>query len=310
MAHGLPDVLVGLAGEAEDEVPLHADAVFDKAAGDAFGHLGVDALVHGAQDAVASRFDSEGHFTEPVVDEQFEFGVAEPVQNVDASGGVPHVPFADAVPREGRHLRGDDAGDSEEEVVHEPERGHAVLGVQHVELADDVLGLANSDRDVGVGADGRTAEGAVVGAASGADDVGFQVPGTGCPRQELGTTTRREAALSFGGRGPVRVLRQKRAVDVGQGVDVGAEHVSTRLTGRNPRRTCPEEAVTPQDPGQFTPPLFVVQEGGDPQFTLAEDERPQVGHARVGENTVRHGFGMVTTDHERDVRGETGRDTG
>lgn len=55
---------------------------------------------------------------------------------------------------------------------------------------------------------------------------------------------------------------------------------------------------------------LVLQECGDAQFTLAEHERPQVGHARVGEHTVRHGLCVVAADHERDLRGEIGRDPG
>jgi hypothetical protein len=55
-------VVVGLAGESEDEIPLHADAVLDQAAGHAFGHLGVDTLVHRLEDAIAAGLDTESDF--------------------------------------------------------------------------------------------------------------------------------------------------------------------------------------------------------------------------------------------------------
>ncbi|MET4922900.1 hypothetical protein P3L51_11155 [Streptomyces sp. PSRA5] len=51
VAHGRPDVLVGLDGEAEDAASAHADATFDKAAG-----------------------DSEDDFSQPPADEEFELG--------------------------------------------------------------------------------------------------------------------------------------------------------------------------------------------------------------------------------------------
>lgn len=63
MADGRRDVVVGLAGESEDEVALHADAVPDQAAGHAFGHRGVDPLVHRPEGAVAAGFDAESDLT-------------------------------------------------------------------------------------------------------------------------------------------------------------------------------------------------------------------------------------------------------
>src|SRR5690606_32381307 len=92
----LGEVGVGLGGQSEDEVALDADAAFGQAAHHRPDHGGGDAFVDVGEDAFAARFDAERDLAQAVVGELVQGGVGKPVQDVDASGCVPHGPRPDA----------------------------------------------------------------------------------------------------------------------------------------------------------------------------------------------------------------------
>lgn len=184
------------------------------------------------------------------------------------------------------HAAADEPFVAEEQVVDEAERGHAVGGVQRFHLGDDAFGCAGADGDIRVGADGGPAEGAVVGAAAGSDHVGLETA-VGCQ---------------------VGVVDEEPPVDERQPVDVRGQMVAGARPATGDGLV--QDRVLPHDAGQVGAGTTVVEQFRDPSFAFAEDEGLESLEAGIGEDGLRHGLGLMATDHDHDVAVQPGGDLG
>lgn len=146
-------------------------------------------------------------------------------------------------------MAGRTTGGAEEQVVDEPERGRALLGVEGLQFGHDALGRSGADLHIRVGGDGSAAEPAVVRAAARPDDV------------------RLDPSVAGG----VGVLREEHAVDERQGVDVGGQVAAGVGAAGDARRGGAEQRVAPHHPGELGAAAGVAEQGGDAGLALAED---------------------------------------